>query len=173
MRGRLSILLSACLLPLIALQTADADLRIDGDRLTVSTSNIRLVFQGGDIISITNRLTGDAVAYGLHRPPPLSGVLTEDGRSIPLRSDGWRRGHENAENREAAQTVLRNLTHTVWMNVILDKDTEDVTIGTWSESRTQGVMGLGVALRNLDLSAGRLIVPTDTGFEYTLKSPHK
>ncbi len=143
-----------------------ADLRIEGDRLTVATSNIRIVFQGGDIVEITNRITGERVAYGLQRRPPLSAMMGADGKTFPLRSDGWRRGHENAEGREAAQTVLRDLTRTVWLNVILDKDTDDVTIGTWGESRVEGVMGHCIAVRNLDLSIGRLIVPTATGLEY-------
>jgi hypothetical protein len=146
--------------------SARADLQVDGDRLKVATSNIRLVFQGGEIAEITNRLTGERVSYGLQRKDPLTAMLQADGRPAPLRSDGWRRGHDNAEGREAAQTVLRDMTHTVWLNVVLDKENDDVVVAAWGESSRPGVSGYRLAVRSLDLSAGSLIVPTCTGLDY-------
>ncbi len=151
---------------LAATPSAHADLQVDGDRLRVATANIRLVFQGGEIAEITNRLTGERVSYGLQRKDPLTAMLRPGGTGAPLRSDGWRRGHENAEGREAAQTVLRDLTHTVWLNVLLDKDNDDVVVEAWGESSRPGVSGYRLAVRSLDLTAGSLIVPTKTGLEY-------
>lgn len=143
-----------------------ADLRIDGDRLYVATANVRMVFRGGEVVEITNRVTGERYASGLQRLPPLTAMLTAAGDPVPLRCDGWRRGHENEEGREAAQTVLRSPRFTVWFNVVLDKETDDVAVGTWGESSGDGVMGARIAIRNLDLGVGRLLAPTATRFEY-------
>lgn len=145
---------------------SSADLRIDGDRLYVATANIRVVFQGGEIREITNRVTGERFASGLQRHTPLTSMLTATGEAVPLRCDGWRRGHENIEGREAAQTVLRSTKFTVWFNVVLDKETDDVTVGTWGESSGDGVMGCRWAVRSLDLSVGSLLVPTASRFQY-------
>lgn len=139
---------------------ACADLRIDGDRLHVATGNIRMVFQGGDIVEITNRRTGEKVSSGLSRRNPMTGIVTATGQVVPLRSDGWRRGRENEEGREAAQTVLRGPNQTIWLNVVLDKETDDVVVGLWAESSVMGVRGARLAIRNLDLSVGELMLPT-------------
>lgn len=150
-----------------AANTCAGDLRIDGARLTVATPTLRAVFQGGEIAEITNRLTGERVAYGLQRKDPMTAMLNADGQPAPLKSDGWRRGRENREGRESAQTVLRDLTHTVWLNVMLDKETDDLVVATWGESSKAGVKGHRIALRSLDLTGGRLIVPTPGGLQYT------
>ena len=151
---------------IISVPPVCGELRIDGDRLHVATANIRMTFQGGDIVEITNRLTGERVAYGLQRRQPLTGTVSDSGEAVALRSDGWRRGHENAEGREAAQTVLHGKDYTMWVNVILDRETDDVAIGIWAESSGPGVSAARLGVRSLDLGVGSLIIPTTGGFEY-------
>lgn len=162
-----------CLVVLVSIvssQPCHGELEIDGDRLTASTRNIRVVFQAGEIIEVTNRITGQRFAYGLGRREPVTAVLRPGDRAEPLRSDGWRRGRPNEEGREAAQTVLRSSQYTLWMNVLLDKETEDVVVGTWGDSRIDGLQGHRIGIRNLDTSTGKLIVPTRAGLEWGARS---
>lgn len=146
---------------------ASAEMTIDGDRLTVTTKALRIRFQGGEIVEITNRLTGVPIAYGTRRLPPVTGFLTSDDQAVPARSDGWRRGREGEDKPEAAQTVLKGPEYTAWLNVRIDRDTDDVVLGLWGESSGPAIAGLRLGLRNLDLSAGRLILPTADGATYS------
>jgi hypothetical protein len=144
-----------------------ADIAVAGDRLTVRTENIRVVMRGGEIVEIANRTTGEMVATGIGRIEPMTGVLRVNGARSALRYDGWRTAHEDDARRQAAQTVLRDGSTTVWLNVSVDQETQDVVIASWAETLTEGLRGLQLAVRNLDLTVGRLIAPTQAGYTYT------
>ncbi len=150
--------------------TCDADIAVAGDRLTIRTSNIRVVMRGGEIVEITNRVTGEHVATGQGRIAPLTAALRVGDRATGLRYDGWRTAHEDEARRQAAQTVLRDGSTTVWLNVSVDEETQDVVIASWGESLDAGLRGLQLGIRNLDLTRGRLMVPTHDGYEHSLAS---
>lgn len=144
--------------------TSLAQVEPDGNRLTVTTANAIAVFEGGDLVRVTNRLTGEV--YG-HPAPSLPAILQMDtvaGSDGPLRCTSWRRGLEKEDGRViAAQTTFTDLTRTVWMNVVIDEQTQDITVTLWGETRKDGVTGLRWGMRGLDLSSGKLILPAQGG----------
>ncbi|MBM3495821.1 MAG: hypothetical protein FJX72_16075, partial [Armatimonadetes bacterium] len=154
---------------LCLLRPGYGDIAVAGDRLTIRTANIRVVMRAGEVVEITNRLTGERIATGIGRLEPHTVMLRVKGVVGPMRCDGWRTAHEDDAQRQAAQTVLRDGSATVWLNVSVDQDTQDVVVAAWAESLTEGVRGLRLAVRSLDLSVGRLIVPSQKGIVYGLK----
>ncbi len=145
-----------------------ADIAVAGDRLTIRTPNVRVVMRGGEIVELTNRVTGEHVATGIGRIAPLTAALRVGNQATSLRYDGWRTAHEDDARRQAAQTVLRDGSTTVWLNVSVDEQTQDVVIASWGESLDAGLRGLQLGVRNLDLTRGRLLVPTHSGYEHSL-----
>ncbi|NLI01539.1 MAG: hypothetical protein GX446_18845 [Chthonomonadales bacterium] len=146
------------------------DIAIAGDRLTVRSAHIRVVLRAGEVAEITNRLTDEVVSTGTGRLDPMTTALRVKGAAGPMRADGWRLAHEDAVRREAAQTVLRDGSTTVWLNVQVDPETQDIVIGAWGDSLQEGLQGFRLGVRSLDLTVGRLVVPTQRGLEYSRAS---
>ncbi|MGC8668168.1 MAG: NPCBM/NEW2 domain-containing protein [Chthonomonadales bacterium] len=136
----------------------------DGNRLTVTTANAIAVFEGGDLVRVTNRLTGEVYGGPARSIPPILQMDTLAGGDSALRCTSWRRGREQEDGRViAAQTTFTDLTRTVWMNVVIDEQTQDITVTVWGETRKEGVTGLRWGMRGLDLTSGRLILPAQGG----------
>jgi hypothetical protein len=148
---------------LIAGPPARADVFIENDRLTVTTANLTAVFRGPDLVRLSNRTTQEIY---VNTTTPLAsmldmGMLTKPDK--PLRWLYWHKGKGINANPDAAQIMLNDLTRTVWMNVIVDPETQDITVTLWGDSHKYGVTGLTWGIRGLDLSAGRLIIPAHGG----------
>ncbi len=136
----------------------------DGNRLTVTTANAIAVFEGGDLVRVTNRLTGEVYGHPALSMPSLLQMPTLSGGDVPLRCTAWRRGREKEDGRViAAQTTFTDLTRIVWMNVVIDEQTQDITVTLWGETRNDGVTGLQWGVRGLDLTSGSLILPAQGG----------
>lgn len=142
-----------------AAPTASADIFIDRDVMTVTTTNLIAVFRGPDLFRLTNRLTNEQY---LRPDAPFRGsldmgLLEPTGRR--LTGDFWRKG----KNDQSAQFVAKDLTRTVYLNVIIDPDTQDITLTLWGESLKEGATGLTWGMRGLDLTGGRLVLPVQGG----------
>jgi hypothetical protein len=140
-------------------RSARADIYIDRDVMTVTTTNLIAVFRGPDLFRLTNRLTNEQY---LRPPAPFRGsldmgLLEPTGRTMT--GDFWRMGR----NELSAQFVAKDLTRTVYLNVIIDPETQDITLTLWGESLKEGATGLTWGMRGLDLSGGRLVLPVQGG----------
>jgi hypothetical protein len=142
---------------------ANADVFIENDQLTVTTTNLTAVFRGPDLVRLFNRTTQELYVNTTTRSATMldMGMLTTPDK--PLRWLYWHKGKGINANPDAAQIMLNDLTRTVWMNVIVDPDTQDITITLWGDSHKYGITGLTWGIRGLDLSAGRLILPAQGG----------
>jgi len=138
---------------------AGADISIDRDVMTVTTANLIAVFRGPDLFRLTNRLTNEQY---LRPPTPFRGsldmgLLEPTGRQ--LTGDFWRKGR----NELSAQFQAKDLTRTVYLNVVIDDETQDITLTLWGESLKEGATGLTWGMRGLDLTGGRLVLPVESG----------
>lgn len=153
--------LSLCLLASAAV--ARADMRLEGERLTVTTRTTQIVFRAGEIVRLTNRMTGEDHVNVRSAQPPLFDMPIQGWSGRPLRCDGWRQGKAVGANADAAQTQLSDLTRTITLNVIAEQSTGDVVLEIRAISSRPGVLALRWGMRGLDLSSGRVVLPARGG----------
>lgn len=134
-------------------------MRLEGERLTVTTRTTQVVFRAGEIIRLTNRMTGEDHVNVRSAQPPLFDMPIQGWAGRPLRCDGWRQGKTVGANADAAQTQLTDLTRTITLNVIAEQATGDVVLEMRAVSSRPGVLALRWGMRGLDLSSGRLVLP--------------
>lgn len=141
-------------------RSCGADIQIDRDVMTVTTENLIAVFRGQDLVRLSNRLTKEQY---LRPPIPFSSLFDLKMTTDPthrMRGDFWRVG----KNESAAQFILNDSrTRSAWMNVIIDPDTQDITITLWAETNREGVRELTWGIRGLDLTGGRFVLPVQGG----------
>lgn len=154
--------LSAFALVLLCVSHVRADITITGDRLMISSDTILVQFKGGDLMRIKNKLTGEEFVHTTTPQPQILNMGMIDPPSKPYYNFGWHAGNPNV-NPEAAQIQFNDLTRSIWMNVIVDHTTNDVTIAIWGEANREGVTGLTWGVRGLDLTGGKLILPVQGG----------
>jgi hypothetical protein len=155
---------------LLLLTPAQAQVQIDGDLLTLTTENMKVQFRGGTMIRLTNLLTGETLVRQVPVLPSLVEMRTLQTSAKPLRWTDWRMGKATAANPNAVQISFNDLTSAVWMNAIIDPDTQDVALTLWGESNREGVTGLTWGMRGLDLTSGRLILPAFGGIALDSRS---
>jgi hypothetical protein len=141
----------------------NADIAIDGDKLTVMTANLTAYFKGADLVRLHNRLTQEEYIHTTVRKPLLldMGMLKPTGKGFF--TAGWQQGRGLGANPDAAQIQYNDLTRSIWMNVVVDPKTQDITVTLWGTANREGVTGLTWGLQGLDLTSGRLIIPVKGG----------
>lgn len=141
---------------------AVADISIFGDRLTISSDTVLLAFKGGDLVRVKNKLTGEDFIRTTTPQRPVLDMGMIKAPTKPYINFGWHQGKAEV-NPETAQIQFNDQTRSIWMNVIVDHETNDVMISIWGEANREGVTGLTWGLRGLDLSGGKLILPVQGG----------
>jgi hypothetical protein len=140
-----------------------ADIAIDGDKLTVTTANLAAYFKGADLVRLHNRLTQEEYIHTTTRKPLMldMGMLKPTGKGFF--TAGWQQGRSLNANPDAAQIQYNDLTRSIWMNVVVDPKTQDITVALWGTANREGVTGLTWGLQGLDLTSGRLVLPAKGG----------
>lgn len=152
---------AACLsLALLAANRCLADIIINDQRMVIKTPNLEISFDGPDIVALTNRITGEQVAYGSSRGATVTAFESSRGARPAMRCTGWRQGSAALEGREAAMTTYHDLERTITIKVVTDGATGDVTVSADAVSRVDRTRSLTLGLRNVDLSGASVILPT-------------
>ena len=139
---------------------ANAQVSIEGHKLVVTTPNLIATFNGPDLVRVFNRTTNELHINTITPMKPLMKVSMLRRNSARMLDHGWRYGRsQDGGDPSSAQTMLTDLSTRVWINVVIDRDNQDVTVTLWAESREDEVSGLTWGIRGLDLSSGRLIIP--------------
>ncbi|MBI3680426.1 MAG: hypothetical protein HY235_08520 [Acidobacteria bacterium] len=147
---------SLCLLLLTSV-LLHADLRVNGDTLTVTTADAVASFRGADLAALSNTLTGEN--YLRSGPAPsLIGMDLIQPTGEPLASSGW-----ILSGQQAASITFADSVRTVSMQVSIDPDTGEIVIGLNGQSKRRGVRGAMWGISGLDLKAGRLVLPAAEG----------
>ncbi|MCX6361944.1 MAG: hypothetical protein NT029_19255 [Armatimonadetes bacterium] len=144
---------------LLALTTAnvgEADIRIEGERLHVATNRMEATFFGPELAELRNIAADERPMYGVRPRTPLTRLQAGDGSWPALRITEWRTG----KNPNAAMLTLKDLARTAVLSVSVDSDTDEIVVEMWADAREEGLRGLQFGIRNLDATAGRLLLPT-------------
>ena len=158
-----------CLAPLLSLLLVSAgrlqaQVSIEGQKLIVTTPNLIATFNGGDLVRVLNRTTNELHINTISPQKPLMHVSMLRKTTRQLLHHGWRYGRSpDGGPPTAAQCLMTDLQTHVQMNVVIDRDNQDITVTLWAESREDEVSGLTWGIRGLDLSSGRLILPAHGG----------
>jgi hypothetical protein len=105
---RLLILTCFCLMPrILAAQVVP-----DGQQLTVTTGNAVAIFQGPDLVGLTNTLTGESY---LKCPPstPLMNLETLAGPSYSLQASAWTPGAQAGGGATGASLTMQDSVRSV------------------------------------------------------------
>jgi hypothetical protein len=132
-----------------------ADVRIEGERLHVTTNRMEATFFGPDLAELRNIASDERPMYGARPRTPLTRLQAGDGSWPALRSTEWRTG----KNPNAAMLTLKDLARTAVLSVSVDSDTDEVIVEMWADAREEGLRGLQFGIRNLDATVGRLLLP--------------
>jgi hypothetical protein len=163
--------LSLILLALAAGTPVNSQVSIEGPKLIVTTPNLIATFNGPDLVRVMNRTTSELHINTISPQKPLTKVSMLRKTTGNLLNHGWRYGRsQDGGPPSSAQTELTDLSTRIWMNVVIDRDNQDITITLWAESRQDEVSGLSWGIRGLDLSAGKLILPALGGVAIDHKS---
>ncbi len=160
-----------CLLSTLAVQSAAiSQLSIDGDNLTATTTNVMAVFKGADLVRLRNRLTGEDY---IHTSTPGQPMLNLNMVSPPIATryvsvGGWHKGSGIAAstltgNSDAAQIHFRDLVRNIIVNVVIEPETQDITVTMLASASKEGVTGLTWGFRGIDLTGGYFAIPAEGG----------
>ena len=86
-----------CAASALSVASADQDVQIEGDRLTVNTNNLSITFRGGDLIRVFNRTTGEQYVHNATTHRPILDLVTIP-LGGPMRFTGWRQGRAQGTN---------------------------------------------------------------------------
>lgn len=137
--------------------------------LIIETSAYRVTMnQDAEITGIVNKLTGEIYTE--------EGIRGQSGGLIGSQNMMFRTCHRKSFNivsDSEARFSFQFAEGTAYVNVRVNKDTEDLVIAVSGEVTGRGVAGGQVAIHNLSLEHGNLILPSNSGIELskaTLKS---
>lgn len=157
LRGGQSHLRWVAALPaLLAASVSGADIRIEGERLHVTTNRMEATFFGPELAEVRNIASDERPMYGTRPRTPLTRVRAGDGSWPALRVTEWRTG----KNPNAAMLTLKDLARTAVLSVSVDSDTDEIVVEMWADAREEGLRSLQFGIRNLDATVGRLLLPT-------------
>lgn len=150
------------LLCLLFQAVISAQIIADGEKLTVTTENAEVVFQGPNLIGFTNRLTGDSYANGT-ASPPLANLERTGAAGQALHSAGWSITNPSGTAGAVATLLASDSNRTLTLAVSVDPASQEVLVRISGRSTTPGIRNASWGIAGLDLAAGRWIVPGQAG----------
>lgn len=152
-----------CLLAAGLSPESRSDVLVEGNRVTAQSERMIVVFQGGDLIRMTNRLTQEQYIHAPVRLASLLDLKMSPAPGTPLRPTEWRQGRGVGANPDSAMTTFNDLVRTVTLTLVVEPETQDIVITIFGDATRDGVTGLTWGLRGLDLTSGRLLIPAQGG----------
>lgn len=124
-----------------------------GPALTVTSATATVSFQGPDVVSIVNLLTGESY---LHAPAPvmLSNLLTS-GTAGTFAAGSWLMNSSGTAATLTASDGIRSITITV----TIDPQTQEIAASLSGQSSQSGVERLSWGITGFDMNAGTFILP--------------
>ena len=145
------------------LETASAEITIDGETIHVETAAYKVQFDRGVITQLQNKLTGETYTLPLdtNRNPGFrmqTGIL---GMHV------WARHATTTEvirtGADSATLLFRRGGNEIRLLLTVDPNTNDLLISGDSISDTPGVYGMQWGIENLDIRNSKLILPAQGG----------
>jgi uncharacterized protein (TIGR03437 family) len=133
-----------------------AGIQANGQQLTIDTTTLTAVFRGADLIQLTNKSTGESYI----RTPSSSSLL--DLQSMQP-TDGPLPGATWSISSGSATASFSQGPRTATVSVNIDPQTQEVVLSIGGQSQQPGVTGLLWGIAGVDLSGGRLVLPSQGG----------
>ena len=148
---------------MLYLETASAEITIDGETVYVETDTYEVQFDRGVITQLHNKLTAET--YTL--PPDTGRTPGFRAQTGILGTHIWAR---HATTTEASKTGVDSVTllfrqdgNEIRLLIAVDPNTNDLLISGDSVSDTPGVYGIQWGIENLDIRNSKLILPAQGG----------
>ncbi len=136
-----------------------ATFNVQGPNLTVNSPNATVSFQGPDVTSIVNQLTGESYLRAT-APVTLSGLLTS-GVSNALTAGSWIVNNGGTSATLKATDGIRSISITV----SVDPATQEIVANLSGQSTQAGLQRLTWGMTGFDMTAGKFILPALGGVE--------
>ena len=149
---------------------AAAQLSANGASLTVTTSNAVATFAGPDLVGFRNLLTSES-----YLTKPTTGtlawinMLTPTG--LPFQASNWSVGTESGTGLPLATITVQDTVRTLTLQVKVDPSSQEMVVRVNAHASSAGLAQAAWGVAGLDLTAGRLIVPADTGISFDATHP--
>ena len=156
-------------LSLFYLETASAEITIDGEIVYVETDTYQVQFDHGVITHIHNKLTAET-----YTSPNQGSIRSETGILRRHRGGIWASEstievRKNSQN--SATMAFRRGENEIILTVEVEAGTGDLLIGGSAVADTGGVYGFQWGCENLDIANIELILPASGGQVITSSSP--
>ena len=156
-----------CLLAVVP-NAAQGQLVASGQSLTVTTANATATFQGPDLVGLTNAATGESYLR-LPTSSPLMDLTTIAGTGQGLTASDWITSVQNGT--AIASLTMQDSVRSVTITVSVDALSQEIVIRLSGQATQAGVTGATWGIAGLDLTAGHLIVPANTGVVFDREHP--
>ena len=138
-----------------------AQLVAAGQSLTVTTPHAVASFAGPDLVGLVNSLTGETYL----RKPSTGSLASVNaiGDNSPLQPSNWSIGVEAGTGHPLATITAQNGGRSLALAVKIDPASQEIVLRLSATVATPGLRDASWSLAGLDLTAGRLIVPSNSG----------
>ena len=154
----LTIVVLILLLSIFCLETASADITIDGNTIHVETDNYKVQFEYGAITYLHNKLTGETYTLPLEPIYEIQAAIL--GRNKNFRARRAQNVETHKIDANTVETRFREGGNEIRLVIAIEPNTDDLLISGDGVSDTPGVSAIQWAIDNLNFSNLRLIVPS-------------
>ena len=161
----LTVAMLILIVSLFCLETALAEITIDGEIVHVETDNYKVQFDRGVITQLHNKLTGETYTLppdanrspGFRARTGISGMNKTFWTHYATTINAQKSGPHNAE------ILFRDGENEIRVIIAIDPNTNDLLVSGDCVSDTPGVIGMQWGIGNLHLDNLSLILPAQTG----------
>ena len=149
---------------------AAAQIVASGKTLTVTTANAVATFNGPDLVGFTNALTNEQ-----YLKKPSNGDLAQvdaiTSSAPALQSSNWSIGTEPGTGAPLATITTSDSLRSLTITVKIDPASQDIVLRSSASVTSSGVRGASWSIAGLDLTAGKWIVPANSGSVFDAGHP--
>ena len=144
-------------LALIPLAFVRGDIATDGKILTVTTANAVAIFRNGDVVALTNPVTGEHYLQDVG-DSSLLGMDLIQPTGQELAGSGW-----TVSAQQVASISFSDSVRSVSLRVSIDPGSQEIVISVSGQAQQSGVRSLAWGVAGLPLKKGRLVLPAVEG----------
>jgi hypothetical protein len=141
-----------------------ADVRIDRGILTVQNSSLSISFQGANLRSLKNLLTGDE--YIVRQGPGWLDMSLQEATNELLKTDPWRLETDPESRETVAVTTAKDSVRLITIKVGLAADSGEIFLRFDGKSEKTGVRSVFFGLQGFNPEGGRFLIPGQAGIYF-------
>jgi hypothetical protein len=139
-----------------------AQMLAQGSALTITTPSMTATLQNADLVHLGNTITGENYLQP-NNTASLLDLTMLNPSGATLRFTNWSVQKNKSTGQNVASIAFQDSTRSGTFNITVDPQTQELVVTLQGSSHSAGVRALSWGMQGIDLSAGRVILPSQGG----------